>query len=450
MRKLFGTDGIRGTANKEPMTSETAVRIGQALAHTLKKHKSHRPRIVVGKDTRLSGYMLESALATGICSMGGDVVLIGPIPTPGIAFITTNMDADAGIVISASHNPYRDNGIKIFSNSGMKLNEAREKEIEELVCSHDLHTLLPDSAEIGKAYRANDALGRYIVFLKHTFPEGISLEGTKIVLDCANGATYKVAPVLFREMRADTTPINIEPDGTNINENAGSLYPEKLAKKVLEKKADIGLAFDGDGDRIIAVSEKGEIITGDRIMAICARHYKKEGLLSNHTVVSTVMSNIGLKKSLSKMGIKQITASVGDRFVLEKMLKEEAVLGGEDSGHIIFLNHHTTGDGILTALQLLGVMKKTGKPLSSLASQMKVYPQILKNLPLKKKKDLSSSPDLLKIIKETEEELKDSGRVLVRYSGTQPLLRIMAEGPTKEITTKAVEKIYSAAERLLK
>ncbi len=450
MAKLFGTDGIRGVANKNPMNSGTAVKVGQALTHVLKKRQHHRPRIIVGKDTRLSGYMLESALAAGICSMGGDVVLVGPMPTPGIAFITTNMNADAGIVISASHNPYRDNGIKIFSNSGMKLNDNQEEEIEKLIFSQKLHSLMPDASEIGRAYRADDALGRYIVFLKHTFPREISLEGMKVILDCANGATYKVAPTLFKEMRAETISLNIEPDGININKAGGSLHPEALAKKVASERADIGLAFDGDGDRLIAVAENGHIITGDRIIAICARHYKEERMLLNDTVVTTVMSNIGLSKSLEKMKIRRIESPVGDRFVLEKMIEEGAVLGGEDSGHIIFLNHHTAGDGILTALQLLAVIKKTGKKLSELASVMKVYPQILKNLQLKKRKKLKSFPEFQKVVQRAEKTLGASGRVLIRYSGTQPLLRIMAEGPSREKTKKAVDMIYKAAGKILK
>jgi len=445
MTKLFGTDGIRGVANREPMTSQTALKIGQALAYVLKR-EGHRPRIVVGKDTRLSGYMLESALATGICSMGADVVLVGPVPTPGIAFLANNMDADAGVVISASHNPFEDNGIKIFSNSGFKLNAEQEKEIEELIARGNLQDLLPASREIGRAYREDDALGRYIVFLRHTFPRTISLEGMKIVLDCANGATYKVAPTLFQEMRAKTIALNVRPDGKNINMNAGSLYPEGLKKAVEENRANIGLAFDGDGDRLIAVDEKGAIITGDKIIAICAKHLKETGKLENDLVVTTVMSNTGLKKAFRKLGIERAEAPVGDRFVLEKMIETGSILGGEDSGHIIFLRHHTTGDGIITALQLLAVMQEEGKPLSELGRVMKTYPQILRNIEITQKKDFQSIPAVKKAIEESEKELGDSGRILIRYSGTQPLLRVMVEGPDNETTGRITEKITKAIE----
>ncbi len=444
MKKLFGTDGIRGIANNYPITSSISLKIGQALAYILKR-KGHRPRIVVGKDTRLSGYMIESAMASGICSMGADVVLVGPMPTPGISFITNNMDADAGVVISASHNPFEDNGIKIFLNSGLKLNSGQEEKIEELIFEDNLKNLLPPSPQIGKAYRAEDATGRYIVFLRHTLPKHISLEGLKVAVDCANGATYKVAPTLFREMRASVTTENVDPDGININKDSGSLHPEILSEKIKKNGADIGLAFDGDGDRLIAIDEKGETVTGDKIIAICATHMKKRGALKNNLAVTSVMSNIGLLKCLEKNGIKRIEAPVGDRFVLEKMRKHNAVIGGEDSGHIIFLNHHTTGDGIITALQLLSVMENTGKKLSELASVMKTYPQELENITVKEKPPLDEKPLLQKKIKQVEEELGDSGRVLVRYSGTQPMLRIMVEGPTREKTKSAAERIAQAA-----
>ncbi|MGM0441455.1 MAG: phosphoglucosamine mutase [Elusimicrobiota bacterium] len=444
MGKLFGTDGIRGVANKPPMTSKMALKIGQALAYTLKKD-NHQPRIIVGKDTRLSGYMLESALATGICSMGGDVVLVGPMPTPGIAFITSNMDADAGVVISASHNPYTDNGLKIFSNSGFKLNSKQEEKIEDLIFSGKLEELLPPSTDIGRAQREDDALGRYIVFLRHTLPKKLNLEGMKVVLDCANGATYKVAPTLFKEMRADVSAINANPNGININKNSGSLHPEILSKKVIEEEADIGFAFDGDGDRLIAVDEKGNIITGDKLLAINASYLKSQNKLKNNKVVATIMSNIGLQKTLDKLNIDRIQAPVGDRFVLEKMVDNNAVLGGEDSGHLIFLDHHTTGDGIITALQTISVMKNTQKPLSRLASVMKTYPQVLKNLKVKEKPKIEKIPRIQDTIDKIEKDLGNQGRVVVRYSGTQPLLRVMAEGPTREKTVKAVDEIIEVA-----
>lgn len=448
MNKLFGTDGIRGIANRKPMTSDMALKIGQALAYILKK-KGHRPRIIVGKDTRLSGYMLESALATGMCSMGADVILVGPMPTPGIAFITNNMDADAGVVISASHNPYEDNGIKIFANSGLKLNNRQENEIEEIIFSNKFEHLLPPSREIGRAFRENDALGRYIVFLRHTLSKHINLEGMKIAVDCANGATYKVAPTLFKEMRAEIISLNVNPDGTNINKNSGSLYPNIVAEATVSQGADIGLAFDGDGDRLIVSDEKGNIITGDKIIAICAKYMKETGVLKNNLVVTTIMSNIGLKEALDKLEIKRTVAAVGDRFVLEKMIEDGAVLGGEDSGHIIFLDHHSTGDGIITALQLLAIMQSNGKKLSELASIMETYPQILENVTINNQRPLEEIPALQDIIKEVETDLGSLGRVLVRYSGTQPMLRIMAEGPTEKKTREGVRRITEVAKKEL-
>ncbi len=448
MGKLFGTDGVRGVANKEPMTSDMAMQIGQAVAHILKR-KEHRQRIVIGKDTRLSGYMLESGLAAGISSMGADVILVGPMPTPGIAFITNNMDADCGIVISASHNPFEDNGIKIFSKEGFKLSDEKEEEIENLIFSKKLSRLLSPSREIGRAFREEDALGRYIVFLRHTFPKNLSLEGIKIVLDCANGATYKVAPTLFKEMRAEVIPSNVNPNGKNINLKCGSLYPELLAEKVIKNKANIGLAFDGDGDRLIAIDEKGNIVNGDKRLAICAKRMKVEGNLKNNSVVTTVMSNLGLSLALEKMGIKYIKSKVGDRYVLEEMIKNKAVLGGEDSGHLIFLEHHTTGDGIITALQILAVMQKEKKPLSELSKIVKIFPQTLINVDVKSKPDLEGIPEITRVIQETEKELGNKGRVLVRYSGTQSMCRVMIEGPTKENIEKLAKKIAEIVKKKL-
>ncbi len=433
MRKLFETDGVRGIANKYPMTPEMAMKIGQAVSFILQK-KGHQPRVVIGKDTRLSGYMLESALVAGITSMGADAITIGPFPTPGIAFITTNLDADAGIVISASHNPFEDNGIKIFSKTGFKLTDEQEIEIEELVFSKKISDKLSAPADLGKAYRETDALGRYIVFLKQTFPKNLSLEGMKIIIDCANGATYKVAPLLFKEMRANLVALNTSPDGMNINLNCGALHTEGLAKKVLEFNADIGLAFDGDGDRLIVVDEKGNIVSGDQVMAICTKDLKTEGMLKNNILVTTVMSNMGLSIALEKMGVEQVKSKVGDRYVLEGMQKKDAVIGGEDSGHIIFLDHHTAGDGILSALQLLAVMKKKNKPVSELAKVMKVFPQITVNVNVKSKPPLEEQREIMDAIKEVEKALGNKGRVLVRYSGTQAMCRVMVEGPTKKKT----------------
>ncbi len=448
MGKLFGTDGIRGVANKDPMTPEMAIQIGQAVAHVLNE-KGHRQRIVIGKDTRLSGYMLENALAAGISSMGADVISVGPMPTPGVAFIANNMDADGGIVISASHNPFEDNGIKIFSKEGFKLSEEQELEIEELIFQNNMQSLASSSQEIGRAFREENALEGYKVFLKHTFPKNLSLEGVKIVLDCANGATYKVAPTLFKEMRAEVLCLNVNPDGKNINVECGSLHPEWLAEKIIENRADIGLAFDGDGDRLIAADEKGNIISGDKILAICAKNLKKERRLKNNLVVSTVMSNLGLSLALNEMEIKHIKTRVGDRYVIEELLKNGAVLGGEDSGHIIFLEHHTTGDGLITALQLLAVMQKEEKAVSELSKVMKTFPQVLINVDVKSKPDLKGIPEIGNVIGSVEKELGDMGRVLVRYSGTQPMCRVMVEGPTKEQTEKLAKKIAEIVKKKL-
>ena len=445
MSKLFGTDGIRGVANQYPITPDMVAQIGQATAYILKK-REHRSRIVIGKDTRLSGYMIESALVSGICSMGTDVILIGPVPTPGIAFLTINLNADAGIVISASHNPYQDNGIKIFSKDGYKLNDEAELKIEELILSQKLPTLLTNAENLGHVYREEDASGRYIVFLKYSFPANLNLEGMKIVLDCANGATYKVAPTLFKEMRAEIIALNISPDGQNINLNCGSLYPETLAKKVVESGADIGLAFDGDGDRLIAIDEKGDIVSGDKIIAICTKKLKEEGKLKNNTVITTVMSNLGLSVAFQEMDIKNVTTKVGDRYVLEEMIKNDSIIGGEDSGHVIFKEHHTTGDGILTALQLLSVMKKDKKTLSELAGIIKTVPQVLINVKVKRKAPLEEIPELKSIIAEVEKELAGKGRVLVRYSGTQSVCRVMLESTNKSDTERLADKIARVVE----
>jgi len=366
--------------------------------------------------------------------MGVNALLVGPLPTPGIAFATTSMRADAGIVISASHNPFQDNGIKLFSRDGFKLPDEKELEIEELVLSNNMDGLNPSPNELGKAYRIDDAKGRYIVFLKGTFPKDCTLEGTKVVLDCAHGATYKVAPETFFELGAEVTTLFNDPNGENINDNCGSQYPEILSEEVVKQEADAGFAFDGDGDRCIAVDEKGTALTGDQIMAICAKEMKKEGTLANNLVVSTVMSNIGFGIALKQLGINCLTTKVGDRYVLEEMKAKGASIGGEDSGHIIFLDHHTTGDGIITALQVLTAMKRTGKSLSELARVMKVYPQKLVNVDVKSKPALSTIPEIARIIADVEAQLGDSGRVLVRYSGTQNMCRVMVEGPTREQT----------------
>jgi len=448
MGELFGTDGVRGVANEYPMTAEMALNIGRATAHLFKR-KGHTPRIIIGKDTRISGYMLENALVAGICSMGVNALLVGPLPTPGIAFTTNSMRADAGIVISASHNPFQDNGIKIFSHEGLKLPDEKELEIEKLIFSNKMHTLHPSHNELGKASRIDDARGRYIVFLKNTFPKEHTLEGTKVVLDCAHGATYRVAPDTFFELGADVTSLFDEPNGENINAQCGSQHPETLAEEVIKAKADVGFAFDGDGDRCIAVDEKGVVLTGDQIMAICAKEMKKEGTLNNNLVVCTVMSNIGFSIALKELGIEQEATQVGDRYVLEEMQAKGSVIGGEESGHIIFLNHHTTGDGIITALQVLAAMKKSQRPLSELAQVMKVFPQKLINVDVKSKPELSTIPEIQHVIEGVEGELGDKGRVLVRYSGTQNMCRVMVEGPSDEETEKYCRQIVGVIQKKL-
>ena len=448
MGKLFGTDGIRGVANEHPITAEMAMNIGRATAHLFKK-KGHVPKIIIGKDTRLSGYMLENALVSGICSMGVNAILVGVIPTPGIAYLTNSMRADAGIVISASHNPFQDNGIKIFSSDGFKLPDETEGAIEEIIFANNLHTLHPSPSELGKAYRMDDARGRYIVFLKHTFPKEYSLEGSRIVLDCSNGATYRVAPDTFSELGAEVSTLFDEPNGKNINLHCGSQHPESLAEEVLKTKADVGFAFDGDGDRLIAVDETGTVLTGDQILAICASVMKKEGSLTNNLVIRTVMSNIGLSVALQKLNIDSLMTKVGDRYVLEEMQARGASIGGEDSGHLIFLQHQSTGDGIVTALQVAAAMKKEGKPLSELAKIMKVFPQVLINVTVKSRPDIDTVPEIMAAIRDVEAKLGEQGRVLVRYSGTQNMCRVMVEGPSQEKTGAYCRQIADVVEKRL-
>lgn len=426
-RTLFGTDGIRGIANVDPMTGEVALQLGRAIAYLFKEVKG-RHRIVVGKDTRLSGYMLETAMASGICSMGADVMLVGPLPTPGIAFVTTSMRANAGVVISASHNPYYDNGIKIFSRDGFKLPDEMEQHIEELILSNHLNSLRPTASKIGKAHRIDDAIGRYVVFLKNTFPNDLTLDGLRIVLDCANGAAYRVAPTVLEELGAEVIPIGIEPDGENINLDCGSLHPEVISKCVIEKEADIGIALDGDGDRIIFVDRKGKEVDGDHILAICGLQLLAEGRLKSGTLVTTVMSNMGLDQTLKKAGGKVVRTRVGDRYVVEEMVRGNYNLGGEQSGHTIFLDYNTTCDGVLTALQTLAIMVRKERDLNELARAMQPFPQVLYNVGVKEKRAISEFPEIERRITEIEKALGHSGRILIRYSGTEPLLRIMVEG----------------------
>jgi phosphoglucosamine mutase len=427
MRKLFGTDGVRGVANQDPMTSEMALRIGRAAAHVFRdSHQRHR--IVIGKDTRLSGYMIESALTSGLCSMGVDVLLVGPVPTPGIAFLTRSLRADAGVVISASHNPYEDNGIKFFGRDGFKLPDEVEKRMEDLIFSGAIDAIRPTAAEIGKAFRIDDAIGRYNEFVKSSIPRGMDLSGLRVVVDSANGAAYKIGPRILIELGADVISLYDQPNGVNINQGCGSLYPEVVSRAVKANGAQIGIAFDGDADRVMLCDEKGAVVDGDVVMAVCALQMMKEGRLKQKTLVATVMSNLGLEIALQKAGGKLVRAAVGDRYVMEKMLEGGYNLGGEQSGHVIFLDHNTTGDGLISALQVLSIMKQTGKPLSELAACMKTYPQTLVNVKVRERRDLMSIPEITQRMAEIEKKLGGSGRLLVRYSGTEPKVRVMIEG----------------------
>jgi phosphoglucosamine mutase len=448
IRKLFGTDGIRGVANIDPMTGEVAIQLGRAIAHIFKELKG-KHRIVVGKDTRLSGYMLETAFASGICSMGADVMLVGPLPTPGIAFITTSMRANAGVVISASHNPYYDNGIKIFSRDGFKLPDEMEHRIEELVLSNHLHSLRPTANEVGKAHRIDDAIGRYVVFLKNTFPNHLTLDGLRIALDCANGAAYRVAPTVLEELGAEVIPMGVDPNGENINDHCGSLYPERVSRLVLEKGADIGIALDGDADRIVFVDRKGKEVDGDYILAICALQMISENRLKKGTLVTTVMSNIGLDRTIKNAGGKIIRTQVGDRYVVEEMVRGDYNLGGEQSGHTIFLDYNTTCDGMLTALQVLAIMKQKERPLDEMAKVMEPLPQVLHNVKVKEKKNLSDFPEIEKRIREIEKTLGQSGRLLIRYSGTEPLLRIMIEGEDETRLHRFAQDLVELVEKYI-
>lgn len=448
MNKLFGTDGIRGIANEYPMTTEVALNVGRAIAY-LSKRKGHTPRIIIGRDTRLSGDMFESAIISGICSMGVNAISVGVMPTPGIAFLTHDMRADAGIVISASHNPSQDNGIKIFNNEGFKLSDEKENQIEELIIANNMDKLHPVPKELGRVSRMDDAAGRYVDFLKSTFPQEINPEGMKVVLDCSNGATYRVAPEVFAELGVGVTTLFNQPNGKNINLNCGSQHTEVLAAEVLRQKADAGFAFDGDGDRVIAMDDKGKVLTGDRMLAICSAILKKEGKLKNNLVVRTVMSNLGLSVAFQKLGIDSVFAQVGDRFVLEEMLSRGAIIGGEDSGHLIFLQHHTTGDGLITALQVLATMKKEDKSLSELACIMTVFPQMLINIDVKRKPEIETVPEIIAAIKKAEKALGNKGRVLLRYSGTQNMCRVMVEGPTKKETETHCRQIADVVKKIL-
>ena len=447
-RKLFGTDGIRGVANEPPMTPELALRLGRAIAYVAKQGKSRPVRVVVGKDTRLSGYMLETAIASGICAMGGRVMLSGPIPTPAVAYLTTSMRADAGVVISASHNPYADNGIKIFGPDGFKLPDEDEAAIERLLESDELDKARPTGAGIGRAERLEDARGRYVVYCKQTFPAGRSLDGIRIVVDAAHGAAYQVAPAVFAELGADVVAIGCKPNGKNINKDAGALHPQHVAQEVVRRKAVLGIALDGDADRVIVVDEKGQIVDGDAIMALCAARMLQQNKLAKKTLVATVMSNIGLERAIESMGGKVVRTAVGDRYVVEAMRAGGYNFGGEQSGHLVFLEHASTGDGIVAALQVLATVLSENKPLSELAAKvMQRVPQVLENVTLPCRLPLESMKTLESASRKIEKSLGRDGRLLVRWSGTEPKLRIMVEGEDPSLIALYAKELAQAAEK---
>lgn len=448
MKRLFGTDGVRGVANLEPMTSETAMKLGRAATY-LFKNETGPHRLVIGKDTRLSGYMLECGLTSGICSMGGDVLLVGPLPTPAVAFLTRSLRADAGIVISGSHNPFQDNGIKFFGRDGLKLPDALEKKMEELILSGEINHLRPTAAEIGKASRIDDAEGRYIEFVKNSLPKGMKFDGLKVVVDCANGAAYKVTPKVLRELGAKVTVLGNQPNGTNINDGCGCMHPGSMQRTVREQGADVGIAHDGDADRVLFATSSGELVDGDHVIAMCSLELKRQGRLKGNTVVTTIMSNLGLERALNAEEIKMVRTAVGDRYVLERMMQDGYNLGGEQSGHIIFLDYNTTGDGLITALQVLALMIKTGQPLSELAACMEVVPQVLINVPVKNRKEPSQIPAVQREIERIEKKLDGSGRILVRSSGTEPLVRVMIEGPRKDEIQELAEELAQLIQKQL-
>ena len=441
--RLFGTDGIRGVANIEPITSDTALRVGRALTSVFRDRPGQH-KILIGKDTRLSGYMLETALASGVCSMGGDVLLVGPVPTPGIAFLTRSLRADAGVVISASHNPFQDNGIKIFSRDGLKLPDAVEDQISELVLSHKTDDGRPTAESVGKAVRIDDALGRYNVFVKNAFPRHLTLDGIKVVIDCANGAAYKVAPDVLAELGAEVITRGTEPNGKNINLDCGAMYPQHVQQLVRKHGAHIGISLDGDADRAILVDETGEIVDGDAILAIAAQERIQNSTLPHKTVVATVMSNLGLEVALRQMGGKLVRTPVGDRYVVEEMLRGGYRLGGEQSGHIIFLDMNTTGDGIVTFLSLLAILVQKQQPLSELRQLVRRYPQVLINVRVRERQDLHTIEPVSQVMRQVTDKLGENGRLLVRYSGTEPLLRVMVEGEDESVVRAYGEEVADA------
>jgi len=448
-RKLFGTDGVRGRANVEPMTAEMALALGQAVSHVFRRRGGDRHRIIIGKDTRLSGYMFENALVAGICSMGVDVLQVGPIPTPGMAFLTADMRCDAGVMISASHNPYQDNGIKFFSHEGCKLPDEIEARIEELIASGALASLRAPAEQVGRAQRIEDAAGRYVVFLKKTFPREQTLEGLRIVLDCAHGAAYKVGPTVFSELDAEVFPIGVTPNGRNINDDCGAVAPETVQRKVKELRADVGIALDGDADRCLLVDEKGNLVDGDAVLALAARDMVERGTLKGNAVVATVMSNLGLERAVEKLGLGLVRTAVGDRYVVEEMRSGGYNLGGEQSGHVVFLDHNTTGDGLVTALQTLAYMRRKEKPLSQLVADIERFPQVLVNVRIAEKRPLETLPGLQAAVQKVEKAMDGRGRVLIRYSGTEPKARVMVEGDDEARVREYAEAIAHELRRAL-
>lgn len=447
-RKLFGTDGIRGLANRGDMTPEVAFRIGAAIAYQASQQVQHVPRIVVGKDTRLSGYLFETAVASGICALGGEVLLSGPLPTPAIAHLTTSMRADAGVVISASHNPYQDNGIKIFGRDGFKLPDEVEHGIEELIFGSELDTKRPTGVRVGRAERLDDAPGRYVAFVKASFPDELTLEGVKIVVDAAHGAAYRTAPLVFSELGASTHAIGVRPNGKNINHKVGALHPDTCAREVRKRGADLGIALDGDADRVIMIDEKGNQIDGDALMALCATRMLRSKRLRRRTLVATVMSNLGLERAIENDSGKLVRCNVGDRYVVETMRSRGFNFGGEQSGHLIFLDHATTGDGLVAAMQVLAIMKREQRPLSELAAEvMDRVPQVLVNVTLPGRRPLDELPKTKRAIAAAEKSLGENGRVLVRWSGTEPKLRVMIEGPKQDRIQTMAEGIADEAKR---
>ena len=452
-KKIFGTDGVRGTANVEPVTAETALKLGRAAAHVFKNLEREsrgrgKHRIVIGKDTRLSGYMLENAISSGILSMGVDVLFIGPLPTPGVAYVTRSLRADAGIVITASHNPYTDNGIKFFRADGYKLDDKIEAQIEKLVFTGEVEKIQPSAENIGKAVRIDDALGRYIEYAKSSFPKNLTLEGMKIVLDCGNGAAYKASPCVLRELGADVIVFGNSPDGKNINENCGSMHPEAMCKKVVEHGAHLGIAHDGDADRVLLCDEKGNLIDGDDIMAIAALEMLAEKSLAGKTLVSTVMSNAGLEAAIKNAGGQMIRTAVGDKNVIDEMLRHDFNFGGEQSGHLIFRDFATTGDGLVAALQILRIMKSKQTPLSKLAQCWTRFPQLVTNVKVREKKPFAELVGVEKLVADAEKELSaQGGRLLLRYSGTEPKVRLFVEGRDAALLKNWSEKICGAIQK---